>query len=165
MCEEIFDVVDVSDNIIGTASRKVVHDRGLLHRSTHLLIYNSEGDVLLQKRSETKDSFPGRWDSSVSGHVDSGEGYDECVVREAREEIGLEIRGTPEKLFKIDACEETSQEFCSVYRLFSEGPFHPDYKEVSDVTWFSKKEVTRLLGKTPEKFSPAFCLIWERLNS
>ena len=81
--EEMFDVVDSSDKVIGRASREEVHRKGLLHRSTHLLVFDESGRVLLQKRSMRKDWFPGRWDSSVSGHVDSGEHYDECVVREA----------------------------------------------------------------------------------
>ena len=164
MKEEIFDIVDDSDNIIGSASRDFVHGQGLLHRSAHLLIFNSRDEILLQLRSESKDSFPGRWDSSVSGHVDSGESYDECIVRETREEIGLEISGVPERLFKIDACEETSQEFCWVYRKFSEGPFSPDIDEVADLAWFSKEEVARQLKENPEGFSPAFCLVWKKIS-
>ncbi|MEK9738209.1 MAG: NUDIX domain-containing protein [Euryarchaeota archaeon] len=70
---EIFDIVNDSDKVIGSASRNEVHNRGLKHRSVHLLIFNKRGAVLLQKRSMEKDTFPGVWDSSVSGHVDSGE--------------------------------------------------------------------------------------------
>ena len=107
MAEEIFDIVDDSDTVVGSASRGEVHGSGYLHRSTHLLVFDSDGRVLLQKRSSAKDTFPGRWDSSVSGHVDSGEWYDECVVREASEEIGIGLSETPEKLFKIDAVSYT----------------------------------------------------------
>jgi len=164
MERETFDVVDHSDNTIGTASRKEVHDQGLLHRSAHLLIFNSKGDILLQRRSESKDSFPGRWDSSVSGHVDSGESYDECIVRETWEEIGLELSKVPEKLFKIAACEETAQEFCWVYREFSGGPFSPNSEEVSDLAWFAKEEVARLVCEEPQVFSPSFCLAWKRFS-
>ena len=69
---EIFDIVDVEDKVIGRASREEVHRQGFLHRSTHLLVFDDKGRVLLQKRSIEKDTFPGKWDSSVSGHVDSG---------------------------------------------------------------------------------------------
>ena len=81
MTDEIFDIVDDSDSVVGSASREEVHRLGLLHRSTHLIVFDSRGRVLLQRRSAEKDTFPGRWDSSVSGHVDSGEMYDQCVLR------------------------------------------------------------------------------------
>jgi len=160
MTEEIFDIVDDSDTVVGSASREEVHRSGHLHRSTHLLVFDSDGRVLLQKRSSGKDSFPGRWDSSVSGHVDSGEWYDECVVRETQEEIGLGLVETPEKLFKIDACEETAQEFTWVYRTFHDGPFQMNEEEISEVRWFAREEVDRLLNSKRGEFSPAFVIVW-----
>ena len=68
-----------------------------------------------------KDRQPGLWDSSASGHVDSGEDYDTTAVREVREEIGLMLPHSPTRLFKIDACAETDQEFVWVYRCENEG--------------------------------------------
>ena len=164
MTEEFFDIVDDTDTVVGSASRDEVHRSGLLHRSTHLLVFDSRGRVLLQKRSMEKDSFPGRWDSSVSGHVDRGEWYDQCVVREASEEIGIVLDGVPEKLFKIDACEETSQEFTWAYRTLHDGPFHVNEQEISEVRWFSEEEVCLLLDSERESFSPAFSLVWTRLR-
>ena len=75
--------------------RSEVHRLGLLHRAVHVLVFNSRGEIFLQKRSMTKDREPGKWDSSSSGHVDSGEDYDACAVRELREEIGLIVPKTP----------------------------------------------------------------------
>jgi isopentenyl-diphosphate delta-isomerase type 1 len=164
MGEEIFDIVDESDSVVGSASREEVHRLGLLHRSSHLLVFDSMERVLLQKRSSEKDSFPGRWDSSVSGHVDSGEGYDQCIVRETSEEIGIDLSEVPEKLFKIDACEETAQEFTWVYRTLNEGPFSVNREEISEVKWFNKDDVGRLLEDRGEDFSPAFSLVWSRLH-
>ena len=160
MTDEIFDIVDDSDSVVGSASREEVHRLGLLHRSTHLIVFDSRGRVLLQRRSAEKDTFPGRWDSSVSGHVDSGEMYDQCVLREAKEEIGIDLFETPERIFKIDACEETAQEFTWVYRTFHEGPFHVNEEEVSEVKWFARKDLDRLLNSKREDFSPAFALVW-----
>ena len=160
MTEEIFDIVDDSDTVVGRASREEVHRSGHLHRSAHLLVFDSDGRVLLQKRSSAKDTFPGRWDSSVSGHVDSGEWYDECVVREASEEIGIALSETPEKLFKIDACEETANEFTWVYRTLNAGPFSVNQQEISEIRWFTKEDVSRLIDSKREIFSPAFALVW-----
>ena len=160
---ETFDVVDRTDTVIGQASREEVHREGLLHRSAHLLVFDGSGRVLLQKRSMSKDRFPGRWDSSVSGHVDSGEGYDQCIVREAMEEIGIRLEATPESLFKIDACEETDQEFTWVYRTYSGGPFTPDEEEVSEIGWFTGDEVNDLVRTDPDSVSPSFALVWSKL--
>jgi len=164
MAEEIFDIVDDSDTVVGSASRGEVHRSGYLHRSTHLLVFDSHGRVLLQKRSGEKDSFPGRWDSSVSGHVDSGEWYDQCVVRETGEEIGIDLSETPEKLFKIDACEETSQEFTWVYRTSHDGPFQVNKEEISEVRWFAAGEVDQLLDSKSGDFSPAFAMVWTMIR-
>ena len=87
MPEEIFDVVNERDEVIDHRPRSEVHRLGLRHRAVHVLVFNARGDVFLQKRSMLKDCFPGTWDSSASGHLDQGEAYDDCAVRELREEI------------------------------------------------------------------------------
>ena len=95
--------------------------------------------------------------------MDSGEEYDKCIVREAKEEIGIDLTDTPERLFKIDACEETAQEFTWVYRIKSEGPFIPNEEEVSEIRWFTMDEVSRMLASDAESLSPAFSLVWSTL--
>ena len=73
MSEEYFDVVDLADRVIGRATRNEVHQKGLYHRAVHVLVFNSQGQLFLQKRSASKDTFPGKWDSSASGHLCAGE--------------------------------------------------------------------------------------------
>src|SRR3974390_3521401 len=119
MPEDIFDVVNERDEVIGRAPRKEVHARGLWHRAVHVLVFNARGEVFLQKRSMLKDTAKGQWDSSSSGHLDSGEEYDACAVRELREEIGLCLAQPLGRLFKIDAPVETGWEVCWVYRCES----------------------------------------------
>src|ERR1041384_5371864 len=104
MAEEIFDVVNDKDEVIGQQTRSEVHRLGLPHRAIHVLVFNSRGQIFLQKRSMTKDRQPGLWDSSASGHLDRGEDYDSSAVRELREEIGLALAQPPQRLFKINAC-------------------------------------------------------------
>jgi isopentenyldiphosphate isomerase len=166
MPEEIFDVVNERDEVIDRKPRSEVHARGLVHRAVHVLVFNSRGEIFLQKRSMKKDIAAGKWDSSASGHLDSGEDYDACAVREVREEIGLNIPATGaslplQRLFKIDACKETGWEFCWIYRCESDGPFqlHPD--EIETGGWFAPEKVTSWIAERPENFASAFVLIWK----
>ena len=95
MSEEIFDVVNAQDEVVGHRVRHEVHRLGLMHRAVHVLVFNAQGEVFLQKRSLKKDIAAGKWDSSSSGHLDRGEAYDDCAVREVREEIGLHLPQPP----------------------------------------------------------------------
>jgi len=159
MSEEIFDVVNERDEVIGQKPRSEIHRLNLKHRAVHVLVFNARGELFLQKRSLNKDCFPGAWDSSASGHLDSGESYDACAVRELREELGLELARAPERLFKIAACPETGQEFVWVYRCAAEGPFrlHPDEIERGD--WFSPARLNQWLVEQPRVFAGAVPLI------
>ncbi len=159
--DEIFDVVNDRDEVIGQNTRREVHARGLKHRAVHVLVFNQRGEVFLQKRSMKKDTFPGAWDSSSSGHLDTGEDYDACAVRELREEIGLEVNHAPSRLFKIDACNETGQEFVWAYRLESEGPFTLHPEEIESGGWFTPEKITDWLAECPQDFAPSFALIWK----
>jgi isopentenyl-diphosphate delta-isomerase type 1 len=165
MREEIFDVVNDDDEVIGQERRSEVHRRGLQHRAVHVLIFNARGEVFLQKRSQKKDTFPGAWDSSSSGHLDQGESYDACAVREVYEELGLELAAAPERLFKLAACPQTDQEHVWVYRHQAEGPFRLNAEEIETGDWFSPEMVTRWLEQRPEEFASALRFIWTRLFS
>jgi isopentenyl-diphosphate Delta-isomerase len=164
MAEEIFDVVNERDEIIDRQPRAEVHRLKLLHRAVHVLVFNSKGEVFLQRRSLRKDSHPGAWDSSASGHLDSGEGYDACAVREVREEIGLRLDRPPARILRIEACAETDQEFVWVYRCESEGPFvlHPE--EIIDGRWFAPDFVTRWVAERPQEFASAFRFLWQQVG-
>ena len=165
MNEEVFDVVNDRDEVIGQQPRSIVHRDGLKHRAVHVLVFNPKGELFLQKRSIKKDCFPGTWDSSASGHLDVGEDYDACAFRELREELGWIHQGPMERLFKIDACKETGMEFVWIYRIIAEGPFvlHPE--EIECGGWFSPENITRWLKERPQDFAGAVPLIWKKLNA
>ena len=160
MQDEIFDVVNERDEVIGQLARKEVHRQGLKHRAVHVLIFNSRGELFLQKRSLKKDNHPGVWDSSASGHLDCGEDYDACALRELREEIGLTPGQAPRRVLKVNACIATGQEFVWLYDCTSDGPLvlHPE--EIEKGGWFAPAQVTSWVEQRPEDFAPAFVLLW-----
>ena len=158
--DELFDVVDEEDRVTGQLPRREVHRLKLRHRAVHLLVVNRAGQVFLHKRSQSKDLFPGYWDSSAAGHVGAGEDYDGTAVRELAEELGCRPAQPPRRLFRIEAREETGQEFVWVYRVDDEGPFtlHPD--EIERGGWFEPAEIDRWLAERPHEIAPALHYIW-----
>ncbi|NLD99505.1 MAG: NUDIX domain-containing protein [Fibrobacter sp.] len=89
---EYFDVIESDGNFAGySLSRDVVHSRGLWHRTVHVWVFNSHNELLIQKRSLTKEVYPGLWDISCAGHVSAGESNLTAAVRELHEELGLTV--------------------------------------------------------------------------
>jgi isopentenyldiphosphate isomerase len=160
MAEEFFDVVDERDEPVRRAARREVHARGWLHRAVHVLVDDGAGKIFLQKRSMQKDTSPGRWDSSSSGHVDAGEDYDTAAGRELGEELGLHMAVAPARWFRVEACAETGNEFVWVYRLCATGPFTLNTDEIESGGWFTRAEIAAWVRAQPEEFAPAFRLIW-----
>lgn len=102
--EELVDIVDEKNELTGEImTRQEAHRVGALHRSAHILIYNSKGEILLQLRSKNKKSHPNTWDVSAAGHVEEGENPIVTALREMKEEIGL-------------LADESALEFWSVQR-------------------------------------------------
>ena len=158
--EEMFDVVDEHDRVVGQAPRREVHARGLRHRAVHVLVVNRAGRVFLQKRSAAKDLHPGVWDSSSSGHVGAGDDYDPTAARELAEELGCRPERPPRFLFRLEACAQTGQEFVQVYRAEAEGPFTLQPEEIECGDWFAVAEIDRWVAERPAEFAPSFVYLW-----
>ncbi len=141
--QELYDVVNEMDEVIGTATRQQVHsDRSLIHRATGVIVFNTQKQLLMQKRSMTKDMYPGFWVFSVGGHVDSSDTYENAVQREIQEELGvdLDIQLWEKILQKSDA--ET--EFWQMYIAVHNGPF-PKFNriEAEEVRFFDLDELLK----------------------
>ncbi len=170
---ELFDVVDADDRVIGRAPRGEVHARGLRHRAVHAFVVNATGRVFLHQRSLTKDTFPGRWNSSCAGHVGAGDDYDETMRRELEEELGLHVPAAgfgdpalqPQRLLKIEARPETGEEFVWVYRVAAEGPFALNRDEIQRGDWFTPAEIDAWLARAPEEFATSFGFLWPLVRS
>ncbi len=161
--EEYFDVVDDADVVVDRRPRSEVHRLKLNHRAVHVLVYNQRGELFLQQRSFAKDCSPGLWDSSASGHVSSGDGYDDTAPREVAEELGVSLQSPPERLFKLSASIGTAYEFCWIYRAAHEGPFILQASEVRGGGWFTEEAVAEWVSRRPQDFAGAFLEIWNHL--
>jgi isopentenyl-diphosphate Delta-isomerase len=159
--EDIFDIVNEQDEVIGNGRRSIIHAQKLRHRAVHILLRNGGGQVFLQKRSPLKDKNPNRWDTSCSGHVDSGEDYDTAAVRELHEELGVHVDlALLQKVQKVEAMPETGMEFVWIYHGQHEGPFTLCPQEISDGRYWSLGEVDAGMATQPHDFSGSFRYIW-----
>lgn len=162
--EELIDVVDENDRIIDVQKRGVVHAQNLMHRSVHILVFNSNTELFLQKRSMSKDNEPGLWDSSAAGHVDSGEDYYCCAIREIREELGIAVNTSLDELFRLPASPITGMEHCIVYRYVSDGPFVLQAEEIDEGDWVSMSEMDRRVAAADPELTRVFQYIWSKFR-
>ena len=159
MPEEIFDVVDECDRVVGQAPRSVVHARKLLHRAVHIFVFNSRRELLLQKRSALKDEYPLCYTSSASGHLSAGESYETAAPRELEEELGL--AGALEWLAKFPAGPHTAQEHTVLYRTTTDSPPRIDPREIDAVSFHPVGEISAMIVHQPQHFSPCFVTLFE----
>ena len=151
--EEMFPVVDEQGNILGVATRGECHGGSrLLHPVVHLHVFNSQGDLYLQRRPLWKDIQPGRWDTAVGGHVDLGESVDMALRREAREELGLE-GFVPEPLSTYVFESVRERELVYTFRTTWDGPVCPS-DELDGGRFWTPDEIRQQLGKGV--FTPNF---------
>ena len=152
--EEYFPLVDEQGKTIGKATRKECHSGSmLLHPVVHLHIFNEKGELYLQKRSETKDIQPGKWDTAVGGHVDFGEKVEDALRREAREELGV-VGFVPTFIERYIFESEREKEMVYAFRTVYAGAVVPDKEELSDGKYWTIEDVEAELGKGT--FTPNF---------
>lgn len=155
--------VDNNDTVIGYGTKEEAIAKGLIHRIARVFVFNSEGEILIQKRSE-KAAIPGRWDQSAAGHVDEGEDYLAAALRETREEVGIE--GV--YLFEVGKyySEETDDDllkkrFTGLFTTVFDGDRLEGDGEVAEVQWISPSALKTWMSNTPEDFTQGFIQCYE----
>jgi len=151
--EEILDVVDEQDNVIGKATRKEVDEKGLLHRVSFVYLkYN--GKILIEKRSATKPKRPKHY-TIIGETVESGESYEEGALRGIKEEVGLEGKNL-KKIGKISIRdkEENSDEISTIFMAEGNGEIDLQKEEVECVKLLTVGEIEELIN-SEEKISPS----------
>jgi len=148
--EEIFDVVNENDEVTGKATRKEVHDKKLIHRAVMFLTFDKKGRIFVSQRTKNKEFFKEYWSIALGGHVNSGETYDEAVVREAKEEANINEKPFFMGSFKIRIPEES--ENVRVYGFVIDKKPELDPFEIKQSMFLTMKEMKEKIKK--EKFLP-----------
>lgn len=167
---ELLDVVDANDMVLRAETRGEVHRQGLMHRSVHVLVFDHNGSLLLQKRSMQKDECGGMWDSSCAGHVESQQSYDETAPRELLEELGFSPVAPLNPLFKMRPTPENGLEFATVYQTIYSGPFSIANDEIDEIRWYTPDRIDVWVdqsepGGVSGQLTSGFCEIWRRFRT
>lgn len=146
MQEEILEVVNEDGEIIKPLPRSEIHGNpALLHRVVHVLVFNGKGALLLQKRSLNKDVAPGRWDTSVGGHVNAGESLDEAMRREMEEELGITGCGA-QFLYRYIHSNKFESELVYTYSCVYGGTIRFQEEEIDEVRPWDLDEIRESFG-------------------
>ncbi|WP_428955738.1 NUDIX hydrolase [Streptomyces sp. cg35] len=162
--EEILDIVDEHDHVIGQAPRGQAYAENLRHRCAFILARDPEGNVFVHRRTTTKLAFPGMYDMFVGGVVGAGESYAEAALREAEEELGVSGLAAPTPLFKFLYDDGTGRSWWSyVHEVTCGLPVHPQAEEIDWHAFLSPEELERRLGEWT--WTPDGLAAYERLKA
>jgi isopentenyldiphosphate isomerase len=165
--DELLQLVDSSGRPAGSAPRAACHGNPeLIQAVVHLYLYDPEGRLYLQKRSRNKDTCPGLWDSSVGGHLGSGETPEHALEREAREELGIalgqlrDLRPLPGYLTRTD----WESEYVFPFRAVFDDLPRPNPEEIEEGRFEPPAAIRRRIAERPGEFTPHFRIAFARLD-
>ncbi len=144
---ELVDVVDESGQTIGRATRREMRARRLPHRCVYVLVFNTQGELLVHLRTAVKDLYPSHWDVAVGGVVAAGESFSDAARREAREELGVELALEP--LFPLRYTDDATIVHGMVFRGRHDGPFALQPEEIVRGEFLPLTEVTARAAQAP----------------
>lgn len=164
-------LVDSSDRELGYLDKSACHDgEGRLHRAFSVFIFNPRGDVLLQRRSQSKRLWPSHWSNSCCSHPRKGETMEQAVRRRIRQELGFataDLEGL-RQLYKFEyqarfGALGSEHELCSVYLARTAADPSVNSLEIEDWAWVSQGELSRRLAREPKRHTPWLRLEWSEL--
>lgn len=151
--QEMLDVVNEKNRIVGKEAREKCHRQFLPHRLIHVFVFDRKGRIFVAKRSKRKAVHPTLLDVSVAGHVDSGETYKQAALRELFEELGIKPR-TIRKLFKFRLKSSPENVFVTQYSAEIERAGKLNKYEIKSGKFIEWKEMRRMASQNPKKFAP-----------
>ena len=144
--EEQLEVINEKGEVIRIALRSEIHGNpSFMHKVVHVLVFNKRGELLMQKRSLSKDVAPGKWDTSVGGHVGVGEELILSAKREMEEELGVSDGGI-EYLYSYIHSNPYETELVTTYRCVYSGDICHNRDEIDEVRFWSLEEISGAIG-------------------
>ncbi len=145
MTEELVDIVDDDDNVIAVVTRSAMRAGRLQHRSVGIAVIATDGRLLIHRRSDAKDIWPGWWDIAAGGVVASGESYETAARRELAEELGI-VETPIEFLGSAHYVDDQLAALCRRYRIVHDGPFTFADGEVAEARWVTFDDLDTMLA-------------------
>ncbi|MFL6140175.1 MAG: NUDIX domain-containing protein [Frankiaceae bacterium] len=164
--DELLDVVDDDDRVLGQARREDVYARRLRHRTVMVVVRNPAGQVLVHRRTASKLIAPSMHDMMIGGVVGAGESYDACAAREVAEEVGVTGARLRRALaFRLDLDDDrVPPQWVTGYETTWAGPIVPQESEIAWWTWLDEAELDRRLAAGTEEYCPDSVEAWRRLR-
>lgn len=167
MSDHAIDIVDEQDVVIGTATKQEDQEKGLRHRVVRITLEDSAGNILLQKRRDDKELYPGCWDTAAAGHVDAGEDYLAAAERELYEELGVVTSLEQIKQYKSNGSYDWRKlnRFTVLYRgiISAETTLTLQEDEMADVRWISRTELDSFIQNNPDQIADGLLETYEFL--
>ena len=161
--------VDENDKVIGAGTIKEARQKGIIHRVSRIFLFNSKGELLIQKRAARLTTSPGKWDQSAAGHVDEEEDYATAAKRELAEELGVENVALKEygKSYsdETDDTDTVKKRFSMLYTGNYDGEVKPNAHEVSEVRWINPDELDTWMNERPTEFVASFIKNFRHLRN
>lgn len=169
--DELLDIVEENNNIVGQATREEVYEKGLLHRAVNIFIFNSKGRVFLQKRGKNTSKFQLCWDISVGEHVKKGETFEQAASRGLEEElrigVGVELVIPLHKIFagpQNNNDKKIENELVETYKGVFDGEIIVNSDEIEEGKFFSVEEINKMIEEDKNQFASWFLDDWEFLS-
>ncbi len=156
---EIVQIVDEDDREIGVMARRLMREQRLIHRASYILVFNRAEELFVQKRTQTKDIYPGYWDVAAGGVVLAGESYEESARRELTEELGVSAK--LKFLFDQYYEDEGNRVWGRIFTCHHDGPFSLQPEEVEYGRFMSP--ATALDYSKSEPFTPDGIVLLKKL--
>lgn len=168
MTEELLEIVDQNDNIVGIAPRSEAIKNGLLHRAVMIVVINSNGKIFLQQRSKNKKVYPLAWDISSAEHNKIGETYKEAAQRGIKEELGIEntnLKKIKRGSIKIEFGNLKDYELFEIFEAKYSSKITLDKSEVNQGKFLSIDKIKKMIDGQKEQFTPWFLQEWPAIEA